>query len=118
MARLVVQFLIPVREDSEIARGELHPPFRWKALEDAIERAFGGWTTHAGQVRGVWVDPDTGTPVHDISRVYEVDVDEERIEETRLLLRRACRTFAQKCIRVVIRGYVEYLEPQSHDEPL
>jgi hypothetical protein len=116
--RVVVKFLIPTREDSKLGSGKLHPPFRWKALQDALTTRFGGWTTSGAEARGVWVDPDTNEPVEDTSRVFEVDVDESRLDEIRALLRRACRTFVQKCVRVEILGRPEYIEGVPDDEPL
>jgi hypothetical protein len=116
--RIVVQFLIPIREDPVIGSGTLHPAFRWKALQDALERSFGGWTAPDFRVRGAWIDPQLGSPVHDESRPFEVDVEEEKLGEIRSLLRRVCRTFVQQCIRVVILGRVEYVEAAPSDEPL
>ena len=118
MDRIVVTLLIPVREDPVIGNGQLHPPFRWKALQDALTQSFGGWTTPSGEVHGVWIDPKTNVPVEDTSRVFEVDVDEESLDEIRSLVRRACRTFVQQCVRVVILGRAEYIEGGPDDEPL
>ncbi len=118
MGRVVVQFLIPVREDPVAGNGQLHPPFRWKSLQDALARTFGGWTTPSGEIHGAWIDPQTKDEVRDTSRMFEVDVDEERLDEVRALLRRACRTFVQKCVRMVILGRAEYIEGGPNDEPL
>ena len=118
MDRIVVTFLIPIREDPVIGNGQLHPPFRWKALQDALIERFGGWTTSTAEAHGAWVDPSTNEPVEDRSRVFEMDVDEDRLDEIRALLRRACRTFVQQCIRVVILGRAEYIEGCPDDEPL
>lgn len=118
MSRIVVTFLVPIREDPGTGNGEPHPPFRWKALQDALQESFGGWTTPSGEVRGVWIDPATNQPVEDTSRVFEVDVDEERLDEIRALLRRVSVTFVQQCIRVTILGRAEYIEGGSDDVPL
>ncbi len=117
MRRVVVAFQIPLREDEEIGDGSLHPPFRWKELLDALYEQFGGWT-EVGEWPGVWKSPRTGAPVHDVSRAFQVDVDAKEIEKIRSLLRRACRTFVQQSLRVVIRGEPEYLEGGPHDKPL
>ena len=66
----------------------------------------------------MWIDPQTKKPVQDTSRVFEVDVDENRLDEMRSLLRRACHTFVQQCIRVEILGRAEYIEGDPDDEPL
>jgi hypothetical protein len=116
--RVVVTFLIPVREDPVIGSGELHPPFRWKAPQDAVQQSFGGWTAPSAEVHGVWIDPQTNVPVHDTSRVFEVDVDENRLDEIRSLLRRACGTFVQQSIRVVILGKAEYIGRGPDDESI
>ena len=118
MDRIVVTFLVPVREDLVIGNGQLHPPFRWKALEDALTQSFGGFTTPGGKVQGVWIDPKTKKPVKDTSREFQVDVDEGRLDEVRALLQRACRTFVQQCIRVVILGRAEYVAGGPDNEPL
>ena len=118
MDRIVVTFLVPVREDSVIGNGQLHPPFRWKALQDALTQSFDGFTMPSGKVQGVWIDPKTSKPVKDTSREFQVDVDEGRLDEVRALVRRACRTFAQQCIRVVILGRAEYVAGGPNDEPL
>lgn len=118
MNRIAVRFLIPIREDPVIGTGRKHPAFRWKSLERALRESFGGWTKWDSLVRGVWIDPGTGCPVADESWTYEVDVDEARLEEIRYFLRRACRTFAQQCIRTVILGRVEYVEGGPCDHPL
>ena len=117
MARVVVAFQIPLREDEEIGQGSLHPPFRWKALMDTLYVSFDGWT-EVGEWPGVWKSEKTGAAVHDVSRAFQVDVDEARLDEIRALLRRACKTFVQQSLRVIIRGESEYLEGGPDDEPL
>lgn len=114
---LVVTFLIPIREDSEIGSGRLHGPHRWKALENAIYKAFGG-VTGRDRTSGLWRSPKTGNPVRDVSRVFEVDVPEDRLDAVRALLRRAYKTFVQQTIRVVIRGEADYISGGPDDEPL
>lgn len=118
MSRIVVTFLIPLREDPGIGNGQLHPPFRFIALQDALTESFDGWSMHTGEVEGQWTNPKSGKTVLDKSRMFEVDVDEERIEEIRSILRRACHTFVQQTIRVVILGRADYIEGGQDDEPL
>jgi hypothetical protein len=50
--------------------------------------------------------------------MFQVDVEHERLEEVRLLLRQACLTFVQQTVRAVIDGRPEYLTPGPEDEPL
>jgi uncharacterized protein YaaQ len=82
-----------------------------------LYQAFDGWTK-GERVEGAWRSATTGNPVYDTSRVFQVDVDEERLDELRGLLRRACKTFVQQCLRVIVRGEVEYLEGGDDDQPL
>ncbi len=116
--RIVVRFLVPIREDPVTGNGQLHPPFRWKSLQDALQASFGGWSARVGEVDGVWIDPQTRKAVQDTSRVFEVDVDQDRLPEIRSLLGRTCLSFVQQCIRVEILGRVEYIEGDPDDQPL
>lgn len=117
MGRVAVKFQIPISEDAEIGNGGSHPSFRWDALRTALYREFGGWTK-GEQTAGVWRSEKTGQPVHDVSRSFEVDVEEERLDELRGLLRAACKTFVQQCIRMVVRGEAEYLQGGPEDPML
>jgi hypothetical protein len=87
-------------------------------LQDALETTFGGWTRPHGELDGVWMDSHTRAPVQDTSRVFEVDVEEERLDEMRCLLRRAYHTFVQQSIRAEILGRAEYIEGGPDVEPL
>ena len=116
MALVEVTFQIPLKEDETIGTGTRHTPIRWRALLDVLYQEFSGWTD-AGKTRGMWADA-AGKPVFDKCRVFKVDVPEERLGEMRMLLRRACHTFAQQCIRAVIRGESEYIAREPDDEPL
>jgi hypothetical protein len=69
-------------------------------------------------VLGEWYDPEQKHLVREHSRLYEVDVPPDRLDELRELLRRACLTFVQKRIRVVVRGAAHYLREEGTDEPL
>lgn len=137
MDPLAVWFQVPLREDGdrrrgprprrkkaerEVARrpappGPLHPRFRWQQLEAALTVTFGGWTRHP-DVEGEWFDDEQGVPVRERSRAYAVDVPEERLEALERLLRRACLTFCQKCIRMVMNGRARLIREDEHDEPL
>lgn len=116
---MVVTFQIPIREDGDRGNGQLHPPFRWKLLQNALYEGFGGWTRGADVKEGMWKDTETSHPVRDrTQRTYKVDVPVERLDEIKALLRRACITFAQKAIRAEIRGEAHYLSEESDDHPL
>lgn len=131
---LTARFQVPIQEDTDKAarsgarrrrstrtgqaRPVLHPPFRWRLLENALTEQFGGWTRLAGTAEGEWFDPEQGKAVRERSRVYEVDVSEERVGDLEALLRRCCITFVQKCIRLVVDGRARYVKEESNDEPL
>jgi len=115
---VVVSFQIPIREDADKGNGKLHQPFRWKLLHDAIYERFGGWTRQADIKEGMWRD-EQDRPVRDkTQRSYKVDVPEERLDELKTLLSRACNTFMQKVIRVEIRGEAHYVSEAPNDEQL
>ena len=118
MPRAEITFLIPLRENPRIGEGALHPQIRWELLKDALFSAFGVGATWPPDVRGIWEEPETGEIVEGESKVFQIDVDDDRLEDLRSILRRACRTFCQRSIRVVIRGEVEYLEAGPDDPPL
>ena len=117
MGLVVVTFQIPLTEDREIGRRTRHPPFRWKALQDALHDQFGG-RTEIGKWPGNWRSSGSHKATRDTSRAFQVDVPEERLEEVRALLRRASKTFVQRAIRVIIKGEAEYLEGGPDDPPL
>lgn len=134
MDPLSVWFQVPLREDGDKrlrARktprsrtrrakpllGPLHPPFRWKLLEATLTRTFGGWTRQP-DVEGEWFDDEQGQAVRERSRAYSVDVPDERMDELEALLRRACVTFVQKCVRMVVNGRARLIREGKHEEPL
>ena len=110
MDPLTVWFQVPLREDGDkrlgakprtrraskarprapTSPGPLHPAFRWKQLESRLTRLFGGWTRQPDVV-GEWFDEEQGVPVRELSRLYWVDVPEERMPELEALLRSAVR---------------------------
>ncbi|MBX3466153.1 MAG: hypothetical protein KF878_04540 [Planctomycetes bacterium] len=97
--------------------GPLHPPFRWRLLEASLTRTFGGWTREP-DVEGEWFDDEQGRAVRERSRAYSVDVADERLGELEALLRRACVTFVQKCIRMVVSGRARLIREDEDEEPL
>jgi hypothetical protein len=130
---LNVWFQVPLREDADkrfrdregrprrASRkqvvGPLHQPFRWRLLEDTLTRTFGGWTREA-DVEGEWFDDEQGQAVRERSRVYSVDVPDDRLDELVALLRRACVTFVQKCIRLVVAGRTRLIREEKNEESL
>ncbi len=115
---VVVIFQIPIREDADKGSGKLHPPFRWNLLLNALYERYGGWTRQADIKEGMWRD-EKSRPVHDkTQRSYKVDVPQERLDEIKALLARACNTFMQNAIRVEIRGEAHYVSEAPNDEQL
>jgi hypothetical protein len=118
MSLVVVTFQIPITEDKTVGSGAPHSPFRWKTLQDALYEQFGGWTSLPGRTAGVWKDRKTGKPVRDRCRLFQVDLEENRVDELREILRRACLTFVQQEIRAIVDGKPEYLGASPGHEPL
>jgi len=133
---LNVWFQVPLREDADKRfregavpgrrrraqtkrreAGPLHQPFRWKLLESTLTLTFGGWTRES-DVEGEWFDDEQGQAVRERSRAYSVDVPDERLNELVVLLQRACVTFVQKCIRMVVSGRTRLIREEKNEEPL
>ena len=115
---LEIRFQIPLRGNPKLGSGMEHGSFRWQLLKNALIATFGVGATWPPNVSGIWQDPETGEIEEEESSVFLIDVEEGRLEEIRRILRRACRTFEQKAIRMVVRGEVEYLEARPNDPPL
>lgn len=118
MSLVVAMFQIPITEDGTVGSGRRHPTFRWKSLENALYEHFGGWTRLPGETSGMWKDRMTGEPARDRCRWFQVDLDSARVEDLRELLRRACVTFVQQEIRVVVDGKPEYIKGSPSHDPL
>ena len=115
MARVAVHFLIPYFEDKSLGQGKKHSALQFRSLERELEVRFGGWTVLNAAVEGAWIAPD-GKRIKDTSKEYVVDVEEERLDEVRELMAQVAVSFSQQCIRVVIRGEVEYIDGEFDDE--
>jgi hypothetical protein len=87
-----------------------------EAARGHLTRTFGGWTRQP-DVEGEWFDDEQGQAVRG-SRAYSVDVPDERMDELEALLRRACVTFVQKCVRMVVDGRARLIREEKHEEPL
>ncbi len=104
--KVVVWFQVPTVHD---ATREPHTDPTWAALEDTLITTFGGLTRGA-DVTGAWRAPD-GKLIREPSRTYEVDVTEDQLNEVETILRAACATFGQQCLRVKIEDRALYLTP-------
>jgi hypothetical protein len=118
MSLVVVAFQIPITQDKTVGNGGPHSPLSWRALQDALYERFDGWTRSPGLTVGAWRDRKTGKQVRDRCRVFQVDLETDRVEELREVLRRACLTFAQQEIRAIVDGRPEYLSASPSHEPL
>lgn len=115
--KVSLTFQVPLTEDKEAGNGEPHPPFRWILLQNEMEVRFGGWSEQ-DEWTGAWRRPESEEVIREASRVFQVDVEESRQEDAREFIRRVCVTFGQHTVRVLIKGYAEYIEGGSNDEPL
>jgi hypothetical protein len=111
---LECSFLIPVRRDRNLSNGRLHRQEDWDWLE-AQFHPFGGGTRALELYEGWYLDPDTREVVKDRSAKYTVAVSREEVARLRLVLRKACRVFGQKCIYLSVAGHVEFVEGQSNE---
>ncbi len=106
-------FLIPLLRDSD---RQPHPPILWELLRNALRRKFEGFHFDIATVRGEWSPPDNlENVVEDESRKFTVAVPEEKIDELRMLLRRAGNSFDQRAIYLAVAGYAEFLEARPED---
>jgi hypothetical protein len=74
---------------------------------------FGGATRSEAIFFGFYQDPDTKQRVDDQLCRYEVAVRPQEVSKLRVLLREACRVFAQKCIYLSVAGYVEFVRAKA-----
>lgn len=102
--------LIPMKEDRNVGNSDFHPHTRWTKLDEDLYDKFKGWTVSPGLYEGNYPDPDTGEKVTDSSRVYIIDIDKGSIDVLRTYLGEVVGPmFRQKCIRLTIKGEVEYV---------
>lgn len=104
--KVVVWFQVPTVDDKT---REPHSDGAWAALENTLIDTFGGLTRGA-DVSGAWRAPD-GQLIREPSRTYEVDVADEALPTVEKILRGACATFGQQCLRVKIEDRALYLTP-------
>ena len=93
--RIQCEFFVPIVRDSDKTP---HQPMAWSTLVNEIRRVFpaghsGPETFYRGDtfVPGEYEESPQTTPVQDISRRYIVAIPEDKLNDLRLLLRRAAR---------------------------
>jgi len=116
----VCVFLIPVVRDSD---RKPHPAIVWRLLQDALLTTFGGVTgpeeviyyRTADPVKGVWSPGAAQAPIEDRSRKYTVAIPESRVEDLRILLRKAGNSFDQQAMYLEVAGFAEFLQVRLED---
>lgn len=121
MAEHLVQceFLVPTVRNSD---KQPHQPSAWNNLGTEIRRVFpqghtGPETFYRGDALtpGEYEDCPEEPPIEDMSRRYLLAIPEQRVEELRLLLRKAANTFDQKAMYLSVRGFVEFVGADQSD---
>jgi hypothetical protein len=113
------EFLVPIVRNSD---KKPHQPSAWNALGNEIRRAFpaghsGPETFYRGDslVPGEFVDEPNTPAIQDISRRYLLAIPEAKVDDLRLLLRKAANTFDQKAMYLAVKGYVEFVTATEAD---
>ena len=109
MIIIEASFLVPIREDSDVGNGKLHPPERWNYFRDRLFEEFGAYTIAPGNYLGCYTDPDTQTLVSDQSRKYILALPENEVHKLRSFLRKEAAIFRQKVLYIEIGGKVEFI---------
>lgn len=109
-------FLIPIKEDEDVGSGELHPHFRWEAIQKELFEKYGGWTMDTALKMGVYPDPDKLIPVFDKSREYRVAIRRKDLDTLRESIRCFAILFRQKCIYFTVAGVVEFIEGEEDEK--
>ena len=116
--RVECSFLIPLVRNSDRTK---HSPTAWRLLQDTLRRHFGGLTGPERVInvardckRGEYTSPEGGV-IEDESHRYTVAVEPGRVDELRVVLRRAANTFDQIEIYLSVRGDVEFVAAQESD---
>ena len=112
--RPVCVFLIPVVRDSD---RKPHTPLAWRLLQDVLIQTFGGssgpeevlYYRSPEAVPGMWTPGGSESPVEDRSRKYTLAIPRDRVEDLRVVLRRAGNSFDQRVIYLEVAGYAEFV---------
>lgn len=113
-------FILPLLRNSD---RQPHAPRFWRELEDVVNSTFVEGSSGPEQLFQIAPTPGRytdqhGRTVHDESWRYFIALPEERIDELRALLRRACNTFDQEAIYLSVAGRVELVVGRSEDGDL
>jgi hypothetical protein len=107
------EFFVPIVRNSD---KKPHQPSAWTQLGNEIRRVFpaghsGPETFYRGDalVPGEYEDSKDEPPIQDTSRRYLLAIPEAKVDDLRLLLRRAANTFDQKAMYLSVKGEVEFV---------
>jgi len=113
------EFFVPIVRNSD---KNTHQPTAWNLLVNEIRRVFpaghsGPETFYRGDalVPGEYEDNPQNPPVKDISRRYLLAIPETKVDDLRLLLRKAANTFDQKAMYLSVKGNVEFVSATESD---
>jgi hypothetical protein len=105
------RFFIPIHRDKSISDGDSHPVTAWQWLHGELFEWFNGRTNSSAAIfEGDWKD-EKGERVYDTSREYIVALPQDKVDELRKMLAKACSVFFQKCIYLSVKGDVEFVYP-------
>ncbi len=118
-SRVQCEFFVPIVRNSD---KKPHQPLTWMLLVNEVRRVFpaghtGPETFYRGDtlVPGEYEESPQMPPVQDISRRYILAIPEARLNDLRLLLRKAARTFDQEAMYLAVAGQVEFVTPTDED---
>ena len=113
------EFFVPIVRNTD---KKPHQPLAWNALGSEIRRVFpaghsGPETFYRGDalVPGEYEDEPSSPPIQDSSRRYLLAIPEAKVDDLRLLLRKAANTFDQKAMYLAVKGYVEFVTATEAD---
>ena len=117
--RVQCEFFVPIVRNSD---KKPHQPTTWIVLVNEVRRVFpaghtGPETFYRGDmlVPGEYEESPQTPPVQDISRRYILAIPETKVNDLRLLLRKAARTFDQVAMYLAVAGHVEFVTPTDAD---
>ena len=118
-AMVQCEFFVPIVRNSD---KKPHQPSAWALLVNEIRLVFpaghtGPETFYRGDalVPGEYEDCPQDPPIKDVNRRYLLAIPEGKVDELRLLLRKAANTFDQEAMYLSVRGYVEFVSATESD---
>jgi hypothetical protein len=113
------EFFVPIVRNSD---KQPHQPSAWVLLGNEIRRVFsaghtGPETFYRGDalVPGEYEVCPRKLPIQDSSHRYLLAIPEAKVDDLRVLLRKAAKTFDQKAIYLAVKGDVEFVTATESD---